>query len=146
MRTFSRLVVALTGLLFIVSGVLLILRPRILWEWGSTYAVWPVGQPVPTSFYILAVASLVLGLILLYAGLRRFVIYSTFVIIIGLIMLLAAIGMLIFPATFRDFENAIFYGRSDAQRLIFSYVGGIIRVIIGLVLFIAGIGRRRSDI
>jgi uncharacterized membrane protein HdeD (DUF308 family) len=110
-------------------------------RYAESAILWPAGQPTPTLFYVSGAIAVVVGLIMFYAGVNRFTRYSILVWIIGLLIFLAGVIALIAPGGFIDFERRVFFSQPENVRLLMIYVSGAIRILIGLLLIIAGISR-----
>lgn len=136
-----KLVLAIIGIITLVAGVLQILMPHRVWLAVEKIAVWPSGQPVPASIYVMGAVAIALGLFLLYVGIRRLAIAAWLIWLVGLLMLLAGLFMVIAPETFRDAVRLGFYARPEDTKLALSYIGGTIRIVIGLVMLVAALAR-----
>lgn len=141
MRRLARVLVSIIGVIFLLSGIMLLLWPKMALQFGSKVAVFPPGTHVTSAFYTLAAFALLMGLILFLSGIRKLVVYSTFVWVVGAIIIVVSILMLVHPYAFRDFENELLYQRSESFKMTIAYVAGIARLIVGYFLLMAGIKR-----
>ncbi|MBI2842239.1 MAG: hypothetical protein HYX78_02445 [Armatimonadetes bacterium] len=137
-----RIVLAIVGILIAVVGVAQIIWPRRLWQFGERVAVWPADQPPPDSIYIIGAIAILLGFFLLYVGLRRLTVFSTLIWIVGAIALVSGLVAVLLPRSFLAFELAIFYARPELTKIVLTYIGGAIRILLGLAFLIAALSRR----
>lgn len=145
MRVLSRVVLVLFGAIALIAGIALLIKPRVVWSSFVSLATWTPAAGPPTAFYVLGVVSLLLGIVLVYTGIRRFTPYSVLILIIGIIALLDGFFILIAPTVFRDFLQTVFFAKPDSTKIILSYIGGVIRIIIGMLFIIAGLSHSYSD-
>lgn len=130
----ERRIVAVVGLLAMVAGVLQVFQPQRYWTFWESLLY---GQRA--GLYALGLLSFFLGLFLLYVGIRRLVLFGTLIWIVGALSVLSGLAMLVTPVFYLDMLSALFYARAQGTMLVISYVGGIIRFFVGVLLLIAGI-------
>lgn len=130
-------VVAAVGLLGMVAGVLQIFQPQRYWTFWERLLF---GQRA--GLYAFGLLAFFLGLFLLYLGIRRLVLFGTLIWIVGALSTLTGLAMLVVPAFFLDMLSALFYARAQGTMMVLSYISGIIRFFVGVLLLIAGISPR----
>jgi len=137
----TRRILAALGILLMAAGALMVFRPRPYWTfWEDLLIGEPGGRPT-VSVFIIGGLSIILGVFLLYIGLRRLTLFSTLMRIAGILTLAVGLLMVLAQEAYRDLLNTIFYGRSDWAKMTMSYVGGPIRFFIGVLFLIAGLKR-----
>jgi len=136
-----RRIVAVIGFLVLAMGVAQILRPAGYWEFWRNFAVGTTYGEPPVGLYVFGVIAILLGVFLLYVGLRRLTLLAPLIWIVGALALLTGLLMLLGPKFYRDLMYALFYHRSDVTMVGLSYVGGVVRIIIGALFLIAGFKR-----
>ena len=137
-----RAIVGLVGIVTMAAGAMLIFWPRGVWRFSERLAFWQSGGSAPTSFFVIAAIGILLGLLFLYVGLRRLTIFSTVIWIVGAVLLVNCLAMAAAPQSFRSFEAAIFYSRPEAGKVVFGYIAGAVRLVIGCLLVVAAIKRK----
>ena len=139
--TIKRILAAI-GILIMAVGVIQLVQPRGVWRFTGNLVVGHLYEPPPTALFIIGAFSIVLGAFLLYVGLRKLTVFSTLIWVLGAILFVAGVLMVLAPEFFRDFANSIFFNRSDTAKLAMTYIGGVIRFFIGVLLLIASLRRR----
>jgi hypothetical protein len=142
---FARFVVAFTGAVTIVAGLALVVAPRAAWHVMENRIVMP-GGPVPAHFYVIGIVVVVWGLALLYAGVKRLTYYSLFVSLIGVLLALGGLCVLAAPAACVHFARSVYLDQPERKMLILSYVGGVLRLIIGYFLMMAALIPRQTGV
>jgi uncharacterized protein YjeT (DUF2065 family) len=132
----ARIILAIIGLIAMIVGVAQIVAPdAVLNLWRPLLIGDPFAAP-PRTLYIMGVVPLIIGLFLLYIGIRRLVQLSWLVILVGALSLIAGLFALISPSLFRDVVNSLIYAQPEQTKLTLNYVSGAIRIIIGLIFLI----------
>jgi hypothetical protein len=139
MRVLSRAVILVLGFVALFVGIVQLIRPRLVWLAAEPFITWARSAGPPVAFYAVGAILLILGGILVYAGVRRFTPYSALIWVVGLLYLVFGFFVLIAPAAFRDSAVAIFYGKPESTKILLSYIGGVIRIIIGILFIKAGL-------
>ena len=113
--------------------------PARFLRYAESLLILPAGHVVPPWIYVTGAVLVVLGLIMFYAGIRRFVRFSVFVWILGLLIFLGGLALLISPEGYVNFGRQVIFDRPENIRLLLVYIGGVLRILIGILLLIAAI-------
>lgn len=140
----SKRLLALIGILAMAVGVLQVFKPQEFWEFWDRNLIGYELDPISAVTYIVGGFSVLLGLFLLYVGLRKLTRFSTLIWVIGLLSTIAGVLLLVSPRLMLDLLNAIFFKRSYETKMVWSYITGIIRFFIGVLFVIAGLSRTPS--
>lgn len=135
----ARRILAVIGSIAMVVGVTqIVTTDTLLRLWRPLIVGDPFAAP-PREIYIMGAISVVLGIFLLYTGIKRLVHLSWLVAFIGVLSLIVGALVTIAPDLFRDTINSMLYAQPERTRLTINYVSGAIRVVVGLIFLIIGL-------
>lgn len=124
---------------------------RVVLILGALIALMGVSQILAASWWlrimpsimdvkdlrIFGIVALAMGIILTYAAVKRLVGLRIFVLVLGILMLVGGTVLLVNPVMLRDNVYASILSRPYSSQLMFAWLGGAFRTLIGLALILA---------
>lgn len=132
-----RAFVGILGIVIVLVGLMEIIAPGQIVSLSTSLMR-------PTAVRALGVMELVLGLLLIAAGLRRVVGLTTYVLILGSYLALLSVVLLVAPDRLIDMVHKSFLDVPPATQTIVLWLSGLLRMLLGAALFWAAMRPRAS--